>query len=280
MPQQPPATGGTSLRHGQRSTYTHHGCRCRWCRHAESAYRAARDRKIGYGTWQRPLPTEPVRQHIQALAAAGISERQIAALAGVPRDAIRRITYGASGRPPSKTISRRIAAQILAIPIPTEADPDGTRLVDATGSRRRLQALTVAGWPLLTVAGRDRDIRWSWARIRSGRVTQIAPATEAAIRAAYDRLWSLDPAGECRPADVRAAVALGHRNRWAVALAWDDDDINNPSASPSWTGRCGTPGGYYDHSQLGTPSCQPCRDAVAAAARERKTKRRPQQQAA
>jgi hypothetical protein len=57
-------------------------------------------------------------------------------------------------------------------------------------------------------------------------------------------------------------------------MAWDDDAIDDPATQPDWTARCGTPGGYYDHTQIGTPTCRRCRRAVRDAARERKLRRR------
>lgn len=277
-----PHNGGTPHTHGQRATYLHHGCRCPLCRHAQAAYVASRTRLIAYGRWQANVDAEPARQHVRALAAAGITERQIATRAGITHPVIRNLIHGAAGRTPSKKLRRENADRILAIPLPTTIDPTGTRRVDATGTRRRLQALTAAGWPLSNLARRCGILRRHLFDILHGHVHAVTPRTEATIRRLYDRTWNQQPTPDqrVRPVDADTARAIAARHRWAPALAWDDDHIDDPQAVPDWTGRCGEPGGYYDHGQIGTATCPRCRNAVSAAARGRKLRRRARQDAA
>ncbi|MFG3051813.1 hypothetical protein ACGFZP_12810 [Kitasatospora sp. NPDC048239] len=276
----PTRTAPTGGRHG-RSTYVHHGCRCLPCRHAMAAYKTARDRQIAYGRWQQRVPAEPARRHVQALTATGYTWDQSAHAAGVTRAVIRGLLVGAAGRPPTRGLSPATARAIISVPLPVGGlAADGKALVDAVGSRRRLQALRCAGWPLRTLiatAGMSReqaDARLYF-DILHERVLSITAWRAAAIRHLYDLYWDQQPAAHgARPQDIRAAANAATASRWAPAAAWDDDDIDNPAALPDWTGRCGTPGGYYDHTVLGTPTCQPCRDAVAVAAAGRKLRRR------
>ncbi|MEU6235925.1 hypothetical protein [Kitasatospora sp. NPDC047058] len=246
--------------------------------HPRAAYWAARSRDITYGRWNPDVPAGPARQHAEALAAAGRSWRQIADDSGLAYPVIRNLLVGASGRPPTKKLRAINAAAILSVPVP--AQPDGTALIDTTGSRRRLQALHAAGWPLGRIARTAYPDRQASARrvlfnVLHGRTSTVTPRTAARIRAAYDALWDQFPDASGVPWAASAdALRLAAANRWAPPLAWDDDDIDNPDALPDWTGRCGTPGGYYDHTVLGTPTCQPCRHAVAVAAADRKLRRR------
>jgi hypothetical protein len=267
-------TGGSH--HGRRSTYTNHGCRCDLCRYAEASYGSARNRQLAYGRWQRRVDANPVRAHLARLHAAGLTWKQIATTAGIATWKLDQLRTGGSGsRPPSRTTSPETAAAILAVPVPATAPPAGLALVDAIGSSRRLQALAAAGWPLRLIATRVRVDRKTLHRLLHGQHPLVRAAVAARIAGIYDLLWDKDPAGQgARPRDTAAAQSLATVHRWAPPLAWDDDDIDNPEALPDWTGRCGTPGGYYDHTVLGTPTCQPCRDAVALAAAGRKLRRR------
>jgi transcriptional regulator with XRE-family HTH domain len=269
-----PATGGTPTTHN-RSTYANHGCRCQWCRHAEASYQASRSRLKAYGRWQHDVPTEPVRTHVQALNDAGLTWAQIANRAGVGVGTVRALLIGVAGREPSKNIRQASARRLLAVPLPDDIDPAGRALLDATGTLRRLRALTAAGWPLTRLA-RHCDIpHRHLIHMLHGRLRQVSPHTALTIRRLYDDLWNRDPRADgARWYDVEQARKLAASKGWAPALAWDDDEIDNPDARPDWTARCGTPGGYYDHSTIGTPTCQPCRDAVRAAAAERKLRRR------
>lgn len=269
-----PATGGTPTTHG-RSTYLHHHCRCPLCTHATRAYDTARTRAIAYGTWRALVDADPVRRHATALTAAGLSWKQIATHAGVDYADIRRLLTGDSGRTPPRRIRQNTARAITSVPIPAAPTRDGQALIDATGSRRRLQALLVAGWPLRQLASDSGMTPRVLFDILHNRSRLVRAYTAAAIRVVYDHHWNSSPL-DCgvRAQDVRIAQALAVRNRWAPALAWDDDQIDDPDARPDWTARCGTAGGYYDHSTIGTPTCPPCRAAVNAKAIERKMRRR------
>ncbi|MFC8447578.1 hypothetical protein [Kitasatospora sp. NPDC057223] len=269
-----PATGGTPLKHG-RSTYLHHDCRCHWCRNAEASYQSSRRRLQAYGRWQGNVPAEPARAHARALSAAGLTWAQIADRAGLNLAVISNLLVGATGREPSKSIRRANAAKLLAVTLPRDIAPDGRAPLDATGTIRRLRALTAAGWPLARL-GRHCGIQHRHLLdMLHGRLQQVSPRTALTIRRLYDDLWNRDPRADgARQYDIERARLLAADNGWAPCLAWDDDQIDNPDALPDWTARCGTPGGYYDHSTIGTPTCQPCRDAVRQAATERKLRRR------
>lgn len=94
--------------------------------------------------------------------------------------------------------------------------------VDATGSRRRLQALVALGWPIHL---EDRLSPHARRLTYSGQRTVHAD-TAAAVRALYDEL-SMTPGPSSRSRQ-RAA-----RKGWPVPLAWSDDSIDDPNARPA-----------------------------------------------
>lgn len=95
-------------------------------------------------------------------------------------------------------------------------------LVDATGSRRRLQALAVLGWPSAALAPRLGLHTKSICDIRSnGR--KVHRTTAARIRQLYRDL--VDVQGPSQPAAARARA-----RGWVSPLAWDD--IDDPQARP------------------------------------------------
>lgn len=103
------------------------------------------------------------------------------------------------------------------------ADP---RMVDPTGTRRRLQALAAIGWSPHLLA---RELGFTATNavrhlMRTGR-GKINTRTAEAVRHLYDRL-SMTPGPSTR--------ARNHARRagWAPPLAWDDHDLDNPTPNP------------------------------------------------
>ena len=105
--------------------------------------------------------------------------------------------------------------------------------LDATGTRRRLQALIWNGWSLSTLAGRygctPKGVRRMLAYERVGQ------GTAGKVRALYDDLWDQSPP-QGTPYERRAVTtARGYaRERgWVPPLAWDEDAIDDPAAVPA-----------------------------------------------
>lgn len=103
--------------------------------------------------------------------------------------------------------------------------------VDATGTRRRLQALAVAGWPPALIA---KLLNTTPVRVRMwARVDQVRPWTAMRVRALFDELDPLDPpqftqAQKSAVSQVRAhAAAKG----WAASHEWVDIDTD-PAPTP------------------------------------------------
>jgi hypothetical protein len=117
------------------------------------------------------------------------------------------------------------------------------RKIDATGSRRRLQALYALGWTSRQLGPR---LGVSYARVGhlvNGMYPLIFRSTAERIRELYDELSMTVPQDPevLAPQQVRVharqrrlAVARG----WVPPLAWDEADLDDPQATPA-TGATG-----------------------------------------
>jgi hypothetical protein len=196
--------------HGRAETYRRERCRCAPCRYAASAARRA----------QQPLRDPgPVQAHLHALSAAGIGYRRAAALAGVAENTVYQILT-LSRRPMARTAERLLA-------VSPDAGP-AERLPDATGSRRRLQALQAIGWTVREVSEVTGHNEPMLVQIVGGK-QRVAPATVASIAAVYDRLH-LTQAPDSTPALRARRRAL--RRCWFPPFAWDVETIDSPDAVP------------------------------------------------
>jgi hypothetical protein len=106
----------------------------------------------------------------------------------------------------------------------------GSVRVDATGTRRRLQALATAGWSAQVIAdllgvGPKTHI----CRIRAGARARVLRSTAQRVQALYDELWD-------RPGPSLYARNYAAKRAWALPLAWDDDTIDDPAAAPNLAG--------------------------------------------
>ena len=226
--------------HGTRARYVHGpgpgsgpGCRCGDCRAANRAAESGRERQILYGRWQPYVNAGPAREHLRALAEAGIGWKRAAKLAAVSTGAVSKILYGGPGtRPPSRRVRAQTAAAILAVrPSPGQLAPGA--LTDNTGARRRLQALVTTGW---SQARLGRELGMTPANFGSMmRGDQVTAATARAVGELYDRLWNQPPPEHDAHARIAASRARNYARarNWAPPLAWDDDQIDLPDGSPA-----------------------------------------------
>ncbi|OLZ72531.1 hypothetical protein AVW11_03825 [Streptomyces amritsarensis] len=175
------------------------------------------------------VDAEPARRHIRALMAAGVSADRAAHHAGLKRCDVTDLLYSIKGRPPSRRIRETKAQKILAV----EARNVVTGRVNATGTRRRIQALMAMGWPQVHLAAQipchDRYVS-EIVRCQDG----VLSRTAHRVATAYDRLWNQDPVQHGVPADRANYVRrLAARRGWPPPAAWDDDVIDDPQASPA-----------------------------------------------
>ena len=216
------------MKHGSLNAYSKHGCRCDICRAATSkrskVWRLQRLRGV-----EHLVDAEPLREHVSALMAAGMSFKAIALTAGWSS---RNALADAMTR---KRVMPRTLARVLAV----RADSDNRRdaYTDATGSARRLQALAINGWPTRNLAKQlgHKDPA-TIQHVANGTTPTIRLRTKDDIRRLFDELWD-QPGPSKRTADI--AKARG----WLPALAWDDDLIDSPEHRPDDVRRRGVSGG-------------------------------------
>ncbi|MFC8272335.1 hypothetical protein ACFUJR_07285 [Streptomyces sp. NPDC057271] len=204
------------------------GCQRPECRKRTNDYTRNRYRQVGYGTWQGLVDAAPVQQHIADLRSAGASIPSIAKAAHVSTATLARILYGERGQRPNPRMRAESASAILAVRAEMCAIPDGAK-VDATGTRRRLQALVAMGWSF-TALGPHIGIhnRPLGDMARADRVTA---GSARKVRTAYKRLILLTPEqGGVHSQACALARRVAAREGWALPGAWDD--IDDPSCVP------------------------------------------------
>lgn len=117
------------------------------------------------------------------------------------------------------------------------ADAAASR-VDATGTRRRIQAMVANGRPLAEIArllGREPG--------PVGRIlTQatVRAATAQAVSDLYGRLGDRipEPASRAEALAAAAARSFAQRRGWPPSLAWEADQLGDPDGEPAggWDG--------------------------------------------
>lgn len=225
--------------HGTYGKYKTEKCHCSQCRRAnrDRNRRWARTKAMAAQGMADPLwvDAEPVRRHVRALMSAGMGVPRIQQVSTVSKGVLARLVYGAPGRgeAPSSKIRPVNAAKLLAVRTLQVAD---SALVDATGTRRRLQALVTVGWSGAELMRQIGVVGTDFPKL-VGR-DKVLARTERAIRALYNQLWDTAPPTSTRweRATLSRAQGFAAARGWAPPMAWDDDTINNPAAEPATAG--------------------------------------------
>ena len=190
-------------------------------RQHRAAWARRRRRLIAYGRWN---PTEqidptPVREHIASLRALGLSVQTIADLAGENAGPLAQLIYPNHGDY-LKWITRERAERLLAVRFDLDAIPPG-RNVDATGTRRRIEALMRLGWSQAHIGEALGVSRQRVSKYRGG--AHVQSDTARAVRDLFDKWW--DKTGP----EIRV-VNKAIREGFPPPLAWDD--IDDPNEAP------------------------------------------------
>ncbi|MFF0942709.1 hypothetical protein ACFYE2_00565 [Kocuria sp. CPCC 205300] len=212
-------------RHGTNRMYVTHRCGCPPCLDAHRTYNA-RHRQ---GNTSHRVPADPARELIAAYLAQGHTMAQIADVTTLHERNLWDIHAGKRPTVVSDSIDLLRGAR-KHLPAPTGR-------IDATGTRRRLQALAVIGWTtarVAEVAGIDRNVAQY---LRSGKHAGCTVETSRRVAAAYDDLWDrTPPAGT--PSEKRDATWVtrtAEKHGWLPPAAWDDDRIDDPAYTPNVT---------------------------------------------
>ncbi|WP_392750618.1 helix-turn-helix domain-containing protein [Streptomyces sp. LN590] len=229
--------------HGTRACYLR-GCRRPECADAHYRYmsRYRLDRERGQ---RRRTDAAAVAEHVRQLSATGWSHRQIADAAQCSERIITSLALGTYASTRADLATRILAAQ------PRIALAPPTSYVDATGTIRRIRALVAVGHSIKAVAEAVGIHKTSLGRIVNHEHARLTARHAQSVARVYKRLSTLQ--GDSAHARMRAA-----RLGWAPPAAWDDDTLDDPSATPDWTGFCGTDRGYWTHKLQKLPMCPPC----------------------
>ncbi|WP_434744604.1 hypothetical protein [Streptomyces sp. A-14] len=226
--------------HNTLTCYTRYKCRLPKCVDRYNTSTRTRIRAQKAGTWQRFVPAEPVRQHIQNLQAEGMIPAGIAAAAGTnPQAVLEFITPSpGKGRGRKQRTTPEMAARILAVTVETAAAR--AHRVAATGTIRRIQGLVALGWPLKTIAA-HAELHAAvpsevLKRAHSGH-TVVFGETERKIKAAYDTLRAVRPERRGVPKGlITRSKNWARANRWPKPTYWDKHPgaIDDPFFTPDY----------------------------------------------
>lgn len=223
--------------HGTYVKYVVEKCHCELCRAANRDYERKRTRQQAYG--HHPyVDAQPAREHVRALMSAGVGLKRIAKLSGVPHGSVAKLIYGEAHRnlAPSKRIRPATSKKLLAVQLPS--DPTAGQLaagarVDATGTRRRLQALVAIGYSQSRLAQRLGLLPTNFPTLlaRDG----VTARTAREVVALYDELWNTPQYGTDHRSRISAnrARRMAAKRGWPPPMAWDDDTIDAPDAEPA-----------------------------------------------
>lgn len=132
--------------HGTRNNYLTHACRCTPCTTDATRERDKIRRLKAYGRPRtQKIDATQARKHAQKLIQNGMTITQIARAANLSHPAIGRL-IGTGNYKPSKNILNTTATAVLNIRPHTPT----TGHTNATGTKRRIQALVAIGYPYET----------------------------------------------------------------------------------------------------------------------------------
>lgn len=238
-------------------------------RDAKARWMRRRRRLIGYGQWQPFVDAAPVRNHVKAIQATGMSLNNLADVTAVSASNLSRLMYPNSGRPPISQMRPETAATLLAY-WPRLDDYSDPAVIDATGTRRRLRALAAIGWPVTQI---NRHVNFCNVKtLEDGRsATHVTARLARAVRDFYT--WASIGTAEdhgITPWLAKRGRGYAARHSWEAPSVWDEDTIDNPDALPEWTGFCGSDRGWWTHRLERIPVCPRCQTAHDAWKAERK----------
>lgn len=99
--------------HGTVQRYRQDRCRCLACRKANTSYEQGRRAHVAaYGRWTAFADARPVRVHVLDLMQAGLRRADIARLADLSSDTLRRLLDSA---PPVQRVRRQTATALLGL---------------------------------------------------------------------------------------------------------------------------------------------------------------------
>jgi transcriptional regulator with XRE-family HTH domain len=159
------------------------------------------------------------KAHVRALRDAGYSLHSVAEMSGLDEDTLRNLgTWTAASR-----VALMTHLRIVRIPLPEGIINGGAQDIANVGTKRRIQALMASGYPLTALADElgvtPQNVN-HW--LRRERVTS---ETVERVSALFDRL-------QLTPGPSKRAALAAARKGWPRPFDWDEDLIDDPTATP------------------------------------------------
>lgn len=200
-----------------------HLCGCTPCREANNAQNRAARKRAAYGRTRPMLDATETRIRLGRLSET-MSLNAIARAAGVSKPTVHGLFHGHRVMVTAETRDR-----IFAVTAPVLLSGS---LIDATGTRRRIQALAAAGWAPSIVQDMI-GTRHGYVHLIMKR-PQVTVTTARKVAAVYAHLETQSPPVVTTADRHRRSKALARaaRNGWAPPDAWWLVDIDDPAAVP------------------------------------------------
>lgn len=196
------------------------GCKCQPCRDAKCKADTLRVIANASGRPVR-VPTTPVAEHLRSLLDAGMGWTRIARAAHSSTCTIARVLNG------QELIRRTAAERILAV----KYRPAPGRSVDATGTRRRIQALIATGHTITGIA-EESDVNYSVIVDILNGCANVRGITADRIASAYDWLAHQPPTTN-RSSAAAVSRKRAEREGWRDPIWWEDmGEIDDPAFDP------------------------------------------------
>ena len=220
--------------HGTYRMYEYHGCRCANCTEEARFYRKITVQRRQQGL-SRYTDAEPIRKHIDTLRTYGISYEQMAQKTGICSSTIIRIHKGDSHAPKPKRILKRTAKPILELKPSIDLMPENA-LIPALASQRKIRALFALGWNFQELGDRSGIFHTTIYLIAKNKKF-LSVSNVQKIDRLYEQLWDKEPPAETKAEKINVTRTrnLARKKGWALPLAWDSDQWDDPDAKPRST---------------------------------------------
>lgn len=197
------------------------GCNCPGCHQRVNRYKKHRIVAQHRGTWQPLTDATPHLATLREFRQAAWTPVQIAAVTGLDYKLVRILLGEDSTMSPPTALRANTVTALRRLASADRLDPtvpDAT-IIDATGSRRQVQALSAIGWPQKSLSGRTGPLN------DIAHVKHVTAGTARRIAAVYEELRNT-------PGPSRSAAIRARNKGWATPAGWDDLDIGAPATVP------------------------------------------------
>jgi plasmid maintenance system antidote protein VapI len=182
------------------------------------------------------VPAAPIADHLRNLLADGMGWPRICRAAHCSSSTIARLLNG------QEKVRRSVADRILAVKYRSAPG----RIVDATGTRRRIQALLAIGHTITGLA-EESDVDHSVINDVLNGALNVRGMTADRIAAAYDWL-AVQPPITSRKSAATTSRKRAKREGWRDPQWWEDmGNINDPTFDPDEADRALN---FFERAQL------------------------------